>query len=287
MTVWSRIDVKRFSNVRTLFFAPIVLIGLGAPAGLAGQNECAGRTADIIRRAYPSATNADDGTLLFEGATLTLAKGDGVDGDPHAVICRVWPAQPQLTLIAVPLMTEQSDSENEGDIELLVVDSTNLQVRQRLRLDGLMSDDAFRVRSVAFDTARYQLAPKRTAFGLRVSRDGSSRANPFGETTLWLFSIEGDRLKPVLDNIVVGESQGEWDTVCAGEFSETTRTLSMVPSAKDTIADIVVTEKTRTSVNTVGTDNGCKSEDETTTRKYRLRYDGSGYGVPKDLKRVD
>ncbi|WP_245424994.1 hypothetical protein [Rhizobium sp. M10] len=254
---------------------------------MAGQDECAGRAADIIRRAYPSATNADDRTLLFEGATITLPKGDSVDGDPHAVICRVWPAQPQLTLIAVPLMTEQSDSENEGDIELLVVDSANLQVRQRLRLDGLMSDDAFRVRSVAFDTARYQLAPKRTAFGLRVSLDGSSRANPFGETTLWLFAIEGDGLKPVLDNIVVGESHGEWDTVCAGEFSETTRTLSMVPSAKATVADIVVTEKTTTSVNRVGTDNNCNSEDKTTIDKRRLRYDGSAYGVPKDLKRVD
>ncbi|PDV87398.1 hypothetical protein CO652_15475 [Rhizobium sp. H4] len=279
--------MKRFSNVRTLFFAPIVLIGLDAPAALAGQVECAGRAADIIRRAYPSATNAEDGTLLFEGATITLSKGDSVDGDPHAVICRVWPAQPQLTLIAVPLMTEQSDSENEGDIELLVVDSANLQVGQRLRLDGAMSDDAFRVRSVAFDTARDQLAPKRTAFGLRVSLEGSSRANPFGETTLWLFSIEGDRLKPVLDNIVVRESRGEWDTVCAGEFSETTRTLSMIPSAKDAVSDIVVTEKTTTSVNRVGTDNDCNSEDKTTIRKHRLRYDGSGYGVPKDLKRVD
>jgi hypothetical protein len=279
--------MKRFWNVRTLFFAPIVLIGLGGPAALPGQSECAGRAADIIRRAYPSATNADDGTLLFEGASITLPKGDSVDGDPHAVICRVWPAQPQLMLIAVPLMTEQSDSENEGDIELLVVDSTKLQVRQRLRFDGLMSDDAFRVRSVAFDTARYQLAPKRTAFGLRISREGSSRANPFGETTLWLFSIEGDRLKPVLDNIVVRESQGEWDTVCAGEFSETTRTLAMVPPAKDAVADILVTDKTTTSVNRVGTDNDCNSEDKTTIDKRRLRYDGSGYGVPKDLKRVD
>ncbi|RFB83308.1 hypothetical protein B5K08_29460 [Rhizobium leguminosarum bv. trifolii] len=278
--------MKRFSNVRTLFFAPIVLIGLGGPAALAGQNECAGRAADIIRRAYPSATDADDGTLLFEGATITLPKDDNVDGDPHAVICRVWPAQPQLMLIAVPLMIEQSDSENEGDIELLVVDSTNLQIK-RLRLDGLMSDDAVRVRSVAFDTARYRFAPGRTAFGLRVSLEGSSRANPFGETTLWLFSIEGDGLKPVLDNIVVGESHGEWDTVCAGEFSETTRTLSMVPSAKAAVADIVVTEKTTTSVNTVGTDNSCNSEDKTTIDKHRLQYDGSGYGVPKDLKRVE
>ncbi|ANL38090.1 hypothetical protein [Rhizobium phaseoli] len=98
-------------------------------------------------------------------------------------------------------------------------------------------------------TARYQLAPKRTAFGLRVSQEGSSRANPFGETTLWLFAIEGDGLKPIRDDVVVRESHGEWDTVCAGEFSETTRTLSMVPSAKDTVADIIVTETTTTSVN--------------------------------------
>lgn len=279
--------MKRFSNVRTLFFVPIVLIGLGVPAALAGQNECAGHAADIIRRAYPSATNADDGTLLFEGATITLPRNDSFNGDPHAVICRVWPVQPQLTLIAVPLMTERSDSENEGDIELLVADSTNLQIRQRMRLNGLMSDDAVHVQNVAFDTARYQFAPGKTAFGLRVSLEGSSRANPFGETTLWLFSIDSGELKPVLDNIVVGESHGEWDTACAGEFSEVTRTLSMVSSAKAAFADIIVTEKLTTSANTVGTDNDCHSEDKTTIVKHRLRFDGSGYGVPNDLKRIE
>jgi hypothetical protein len=276
--------LTQLSNARASFFELIVLIGLGiavsAPAASAGQNQCAGRASDIIRLAYPGAKNADD-AFLFGGATITY----NVDGDPRRVICRIWPAQPQLTLVAVPLMTEQSDSENEGDIELLVVDSTNLHVKQRLRLQGLMSDDAIHVESVAFDTARYQLAPGKTAFGLRVTLEGSSRANPFGETTLWLFSVDADGLKPVLDNIVVSENHGEWDTACAGEFDETTRTLSMGSPAKGVFADIVVAEKTTTSVATVGKDGDCQSEDKTTIGKHRLRYDGAKYIVPKDLKR--
>lgn len=282
------LQLTQLSNACASFFELIVLIGLGvavgAPAASAGQNECAGRASDIIRLAYPRANNADD-AFLFGGATITLPTDDDVDGDPRRVICRTWPAQPQLTLVAVPLMTEQSDSENEGDIELLVVDSTNLHVKQRLRLQGLMSDDAIHVESVAFDTARYQLAPGKTAFGLRVTLEGSSRANPFGETTLWLFSVDADGLKPVLDNIVVSENHGEWDTACAGEFNETTRTLSMGSPAKGLFADIVVAEKTTTSVATVGKDGDCQSEDKTTIGKHRLRYDGSKYTVPKDLKR--
>ncbi|WP_246413226.1 MULTISPECIES: hypothetical protein [Rhizobium] len=280
--------LTQLSNARASFFELIVLIGLCVPvsaqAASAGQAECAGRSLDIIRLAYPGATNADDAFRLA-GSTITLPTGDNVDGDPRRVICRIWPAHPQLTLVAVPLMTEQSDSENEGDIELLVVDSTNLHVKQRLRLQGLMSDDAIHVESVAFDTARYQLAPGKTAFGLRVTLEGSSRANPFGETTLWLFSVDGDGLKPILDNIVVSENHGEWDTACAGEFDEITRTLSIGSPAKGVFADIVVTEKTTTSVATVGKDGDCQSEDKTTIGKHRLRYDGSKYAVPKDLKR--
>lgn len=125
--------LTQLSNARASFFELIVLIGLCVPvsaqAASAGQNECAGRSSDIIRLAYPGATNADD-AFLFGGATITLPTDDNVDGDPRRVICRIWPAQPQLTLVAVPLMTEQSESENEGDIELLVIDSTNLHGNQ-------------------------------------------------------------------------------------------------------------------------------------------------------------
>lgn len=260
-------------------------LALSAPNVGAAQNECGEGGADIVRKAYPSATQTSNEAFEFAGATIKLPKSG--DDDPHAMLCRAWPARPELTLVAVPLMTKQSDDDNEGDIELLVVDTAGFEVRQRLRLPGLMTDDALYVSNIAFDTARYHLAPKNTAFGLRLSLHGSSGPNPFGETTLWLFLIKDGQIKPVVDNIVVARNQGEWDTNCAGEFLETVRTLSMKPSESGAFADILVSEKATTTISRVGEGGECLSTETTTTAQHRLPYEASAYRIPEDLKRID
>ena len=261
----------------------VTALAFGAPEARAAPDACIAGGAAIIGNAYPAARATGDGTFDVEGATVRLP----ADGDPHAMVCRTWPSRPDLTLVAVPLMKGQSDDGNTGDIELLVVGSGDLAVRQRLRLAGLMNDDALYVSNVALDTALYRLAPARTAFGLRLSLHGSSRPNPFGETTLWLFLIDGGRIRPVLDNIVVASHRGEWDTNCAGEFEAVERTLSMEPSPGSAVSDIVVSEKTTTTVSTAGKDDACDDTAMTATATHRLRYDGSAYRVPKALARIE
>ena len=251
----------------------------------AGETDCGTNGASIVRSAYPSAKQTATGVFEFDGASIRVP-GEADDG-PHTMLCRRWPARPGLTLVAVPLMTDRSADGNEGDIELLVVDSANFAIRQRSRLPGLMSDDAFYISNIAFDTARYHLAPGETAFGLRLSRQGSSRPNPFGETALWLFATGDHGLRPVLDNIVVAKNQGEWDTNCAGEFHETKRTLAMKPSAGSAYADIVVTERNRTIISSLSNDGTCASKEETSTSEYRLAYDATAYRLPDDLKRLE
>lgn len=280
--------MKLHSAVQAVTFALIGLsVSLAAPAVAAGQSDCGGRAADIVRQAYPAATKTADAAFDLAGTTITLPTDNGADDDPHVLTCRVWPARPELTLVAVPLMTEQSDDSNEGDIELLVVDSASFQVKQRLRLEGLMSDDAVHVSRIAFDTAPYQIARDELAFGLRIGLEGSSGPNPFGETTLWLFSMDGHGLRTVLDNIVVDENHGEWDTVCAGEFQATTRTLAIAPSSHAAFADLLVTEKTTSTINKPEGNDECSSNDTTTTGKRRIRYEGSGYRVPAELRRAE
>ncbi|WP_290445084.1 MULTISPECIES: hypothetical protein [unclassified Pseudomonas] len=39
-----------------------------------------------------------------------------------------------------------------------------------------------------------------------------------------------------MGHLVVAESHGEWDGLCAGDFSETTRTLAIGKSGKDGFA---------------------------------------------------
>lgn len=256
------------------------------PAALAAQNDCGSQGVTIVKKAYPAAQEMSDQVFEIDGATIKVS-ADAYDY-PHAVICRIWPSRPEFTLVAVPLMTRQSDDGNEGDLELLVVNTSDSAIRQRLRLPHLMTDDALYISSIAFDTARYRLTPDKAAFGLRVSVQGSSRPNPFGETTLRLFRIdEKERLTPVLDNLIVSSNQGEWDTNCAGEFHTTERTLSMAPSARNAIADIVVDETSTTTISTPGKDGACVDTKTAGSKNYRLRYETSVYRVPEGLSRTE
>jgi hypothetical protein len=184
-------------------------------------------------------------------------------------------------------MISQSDDGNEGDIEILVVDSDSLKPRARLRLPNLLTDDAVFVSSVAFDTARYHLSHSETAFGLRIARRGSSGPNPFGETTLWLFVIDDNGLRPVLDNLVVADGQGEWDTNCAGEFQATERTLAMGRRVPGRYSDILVTEKMTKTISTLAPDGTCVDDKSTVASERRLRFQGTAYSIPADLKRID
>ena len=261
-------------------------LGFDTPTALAAQDDCGSQGAAIVKNAYPAAQEIPDQGFEVDGATIKVSAS--ADDDPHAVVCRVWPARPEFTLVAVPLMTRQSDDSNEGDLELLVVDSSDSAVRQRLRLPHLMNDDALYISSIAFDTARYRLAPGNMAFGLRVSLRGSSRPNPFGETTLWLFRIDDkERLAPVLDSLIVSSNQGEWDTNCAGEFHTTERTLSMVPSAGNAIADIVVDETNTTTISKPDKDGTCTDTGTESSNSYRLHYEASAYRAPEGLKRPE
>lgn len=260
--------------------------GFDTPMALAAKDDCGSQGTAIVKNAYPAAQELPDQSFAVDGATIKVSAS--ADNDPHAVICRVWPARPELTLVAVPLMTRQSDDSNEGDLELLVVSSSDSAVRHRLRLPHLMNDDALYISSIAFDTARYRLAPGDMAFGLRVSLQGSSRPNPFGETTLWLFRIDDkEQLAPVLDSLIVSSNQGEWDTNCAGEFHNTERTLSMASSAGSAVADIVVDEINTTTISTPGKDGACIDTETTGGNSYRLRYEASAYRVPEGLNRTE
>ena len=251
----------------------------------ATEDNCLGRAAAIVQQAYPKAKSMAKDSFAVDGAIINLPSPDSIGSDPHAIVCKAWPAQPQKLLVAVPLMTKPGDDENEGDLELLVLDRATLKVQQRLKLPGRMSDDAVQIRNVALDTARYQLSPSVIAFGLRLTQENNSRANPFSETDVWLYAIDGDQLHPVLNGIVTHSNSGEWDTNCAGTFDEANRTLAMDSASHNGYNDILVTEKSSTSVSVVSKEGQCdENTGDTKKQTYRLGYDGKAYSVPEALR---
>ena len=251
---------------RPLLLLALILYGV---ASTQARAKCAQAEA-IVHHAYPGA----DGYNL-DGKNLSVP------------VCKVWPAHPELTLVLVSLMSPSSEDGNSGDLDLLLLDSRNLELKQRLRLPGYMDDDAVHIDDLSLDTAHYELAPGTVAFGIRKELSGSSRPDPFGEVDLSLYAIVGGKLRTVLDGLVVSRSQGDWDTQCTGTFSNQSMVLSMSKASTNGFADIDIrgTEEDREDYGSSQQQCQTKSDKQSSFQAH-LRYDGHKYVVPKDFAPV-
>lgn len=236
----------------------------------------------IIKQAWPDAQSTAQG-VVTPGKQLIKTQNES----PFSAICRIWPAHPELTLAAVPLMElEQHDYDHTADLELLVLDTATLAVKQRLHLPERMNDDAFYISDLAIDTARWKIAPGQTAFGVRIQKRGSSRVNPMYEEALWLYTIDRGQLRMVLDGIVLQDNGGEWDGNCAGEFNDIKRTLAIDAAKHHGFSDIKVSEKNTASTSWLNDSDECTSKDTPTQASWTLQYDGQQYRVPAKLRPI-
>jgi len=273
---------------RSLLALATITVGL-CPA-LADTQDCGEDAKAVLSQAYPSAQPDADGTrLLLDGHIAIELPADDA-GSAHAVVCKIWPAQPGLTLIAVPLIdTRQSgDDQTIGDLDLLVVDAKTRQIRQRLRQPGLMSDNAITISTVAFDTSVYRLRPDVPAFGLRRVIVNKSARTPFNETDLWLYAIENGELHSVLDKLAVATNAGANNDDCTGQSESSQVTLSMGGAVRNGHRDIIATSKVTEEADHPGKNGACVTKTTGhSTRIYRLGYDGKHYIIPKPLRASD
>lgn len=223
----------------------------------------------------------------FPKWTAQLHPGRALDTE-HAV-CKVWPANEALTIAALPLpQKDNNDDQGTDDLEVLVADSASGTVIAHQFQKGAISYDAFRFSGLTLDTARYQLTPQNRAFGVRVSHESSSRVNPFSQTALSLYVVDGQSLRTVVDKFVVEDTGGEWDGNCAGTFNNTTRTLDIGPAGKEGYAALKGTEKSSGTVSVVK--NGQCADDVSKSMKrtnFTLEYRNGKYGLPKGMQYTD
>jgi len=247
---------------------------LWLPATASAQ-DCGTDSAARVTRAYQQR----DARALPDRPDWTIA----VD----RAACRVWPADTSVTLMAVPLLgpEEFNGDVQQGDLDVLVVDSATLRPRAGLRLPDAMSSDAIRVDGVHLDTARYHLSADTRAFGVRITRSGSSRANPFGDEKLQLFVNEGSRLEVITDPIVMQRTNGEWDTNCAGEFQELSRTLEVGAVPKQGWAPLRIRERSSETLQREDADGNCNETRKTLPGAvHTLTPQGRHYPLPEAVK---
>lgn len=214
------------------------------------------------------------------------------EGVPGFAVCKDWPAYDGQTITALsqiepdPTLSDAPDGMGLYDLKLAVVSNIDGKPLARYAQASVYSSDAVRFDGLSIDTARYTLTSDLRAFGVRAGFIGASRANPFEQAVLSLYVREGNKLRPVLEQLAVETRNGEWDTHCAGEFSHTKRTLDLAKTRSHGFADLIVRSVTTGTQNTAQNDD-CTSRDTVgKTVLTTLRYDGRQYVVPKEMQGI-
>jgi hypothetical protein len=243
-------------------------------AGVALADDCRQQLPDWIEMAHPGHA---------AGESLEDQRGHYRLDVEHS-ICKVWPARPELTLIAVPLVRAQHDTHGEADLQVLVFDNARQHlVAQRVEPNRLDWDAIF-IDEMSFDTAAYRLRGDDLAFGVRLSRRNNSSANPFYETRLHLYELNSQHLRPLLSELPVYTYWGELDTHCAGEFSETKGLVVITERIGNQGYRDLQLKDTRVERRMALVDDQCQTVEESTYRyQLPIEYDEERYLLPIEL----
>lgn len=192
------------------------------------------------------------------------------------------PANTRETIMVIPEYADKEEEESYFELNSHIILVNNLASEithtysESAKTNGWVSD-AIHLTEITIDTAPYMVAKDVRAFGVRVTYNGSSSANPYSNETISLFVKSGNTLKKVLHNFDVMNYGGKWDTNCAGEFSEEKKTLIISGKTTNNYYDIIVKGTLIYSVSYVPEDGDCESEKDVTVKKTNLKFDGETY----------
>ena len=254
-----KVDAGGHGRLGWLFAACALLLPVAA-AQAAGEGACDRRQLDAVARHL----------------------GGEADGDPVAAACKAWPADPAITLAAAVWSRSPADASPGGrrlDLDVAMLDASGKVLaahRRPMEEDALLAltEDALRL-----DTARYDLAPGRRAFGVVVSSSAPGPSCPERgfEDELTLYLRDGGTLAPVLSTYLrawdfVAGSPCDHDAPLVTDSADIT--LHLEPTRSRGLADI----RLQAAVSRErGDGQGGSRTLERRTADRRLRFDGTSY----------
>lgn len=220
-----------------------------------------------------------DGIAIRAAAALGHANTMGVD-----IACKPMPAQPERSIVAIVYTNgaagAEGGDERDYDLDVLIVNSSDGNVRRRLHLDAAISSDANRYTGFDIDTANYLLAPGLRAFGITIRHEGSSSVDPSSDTELRLFVEHNGELRQVLDQLRVKEYRGETSRDCSGRFEQVRRTIAPGKAGPHGLADLIVTTRSTVTHNVLKGDECSDVEHAPKLSRTTLHYNGAAYVFP-------
>lgn len=149
-----------------------------------------------------------DGTLATVEQTLSVTPG----GDDYAD-CRKDPADTRHAIVALAYQASDGDAQDDNgdgdyDLDVAVVDIASGDIlAHRHEANGIESD-AVSLSRVWLDTARYDLAPGKRAFGVRSSNEAHCWQCAYGVITLSLYLPTGRHIYKLLTTTVEETNSG-------------------------------------------------------------------------------
>lgn len=137
-----------------------------------------------------------------------------------------------------------------ADAYVLMIDNLTGKIISKFVEPNAWTYDAVMIMGITIDTGLYFLNKNTRAFGVRVNYANGSQPNPYRESTLSLYITNKNSLKQVLSNYTISQSNGDWDTTCAGEFEDNFSTIDIDKQQTNNFNNIIVKTKTVSTKNT-------------------------------------
>jgi len=200
------------------------------------------------------------------------------------VVEKTLPYDEGKTVIVIPIYQIEDDVNIDEafdlDAYIIIADTITGKILHKLYQARIWTSDAISLQEITIDTGRFILNDQIRAFGIKTTYRNFSRANPFNESLLTLFIVENNRLKRVLDHLIIYSFSAENNEgFCDGygEFFNTNKTHIEIGKLKtNNLYNLIIKQTIKEETNS--DKNGVCVYDVVTSKTMKtLKYNGEKY----------
>ncbi|WP_423383663.1 hypothetical protein [Burkholderia sp. LMG 32019] len=187
-------------------------------------------------------------------------------------ICKTRTDNSAQTLAILPL--PRNDGSPKEDLEILVADTeTGAILASGLQQSAIT--DRRRLGAIAFDDTHYPIASGRLVFGIYLHYTDSSLKSSSSAMALSLYMVDGKRVRPLLDHLVVDLSAMNANGSCVSTTNAQRQIVAVDVPGRNGYGTLHVVETYR---------KGCEFQMDKKDANYAIQYRDGKYDVPSTLQ---
>lgn len=196
------------------------------------------------------------------------------------VTTQVFFDDPENSILLIPEIEEEQEGYFALNNHIFLVDTKTKEINTKFYESYQNSDwvsDAIRLTRIEIDKNFYTVTDTITAFAVKTTFEGMSRATPYYKEMISLFVKSGNTLQKIVHNYTVNELTGENNDNCESQYNEVKKTLNIVNEKTNGYYNILVTEKTTKSIEFKNDLGDCDTNESSVTKTSVLKFDGKTY----------